>query len=82
MDNFTQIWIILFGCSAIWFVSRLEKWKRWGYIFGLISQPAWLYTTYIHEQWGILLLSFFYTYSWGQGVYNYWIKKEITKNEI
>jgi hypothetical protein len=79
LDIFTQIWIAIFGCGAVWFVSRLEKWKRWGYIFGLIGQPAWWYTTYIHEQWGILFLSIFYTYSWCQGIYNYWIKKEIIK---
>lgn len=54
MDSFCQIWIMFFGCAAIWFVGRLEKWKRWGYIFGLISQPAWFYTAYTHKQWGIL----------------------------
>jgi len=75
-DIICQTWIVIFGCSAIWFVGRLEQWKRWGYILGLISQPAWVYTTIKHDQWGIFLLSLFYTYSWGQGVYNYWIKQK------
>ena len=76
LNNLSQIWIMLFGCSAVWFVGRTEHWKRWGYIFGLCSQPAWFYTTIVNEQYGITLLSFWYTYSWGQGVYNYWIKNK------
>jgi carbohydrate-binding DOMON domain-containing protein len=41
----SQIAIMIFGASAIWFVSRTEKWKRWGYILGLCGQPFWIYTT-------------------------------------
>lgn len=70
-----QIFIGIFGCSAIWFVGRKEKWRRWGYILGLCAQPFWFYTTYVHKQWGILFLSLFYAYSWGQGIWNYWIKE-------
>lgn len=73
--DFSQIGILIFGCSAVWFVGRREKWKRWGYILGLCSQPFWFYTTITHGQYGIALLSLWYTYSWGQGVYNYWIKE-------
>lgn len=75
MDTFCQIWIILFSAPAIWLVSRKEHWKRWGYIFGLLSQPAWYYTTIEHGQWGMVALVTFYTYAWLQGIYNYWIKK-------
>ena len=75
MEIFIQSWIIIFGCSAIWFVGRTEKWKRYGYILGLLSQPAWLYTSIKSNQWGIFILSLWYTYAWGQGVYNYWIKR-------
>lgn len=69
-----QIGILIFGCSAVWFVGRKERWKRWGYILGLCSQPFWFWTTITHEQYGIALLSLWYTYSWGQGIYNYWIR--------
>jgi len=34
---------------------------------------AWFYTSITNEQWGIVALSAFYTYSWGMGIYNYWI---------
>lgn len=75
----SQVFIMILGASAIWFVSRKEDWKRWGYIFGMLSQPFWFYTAYINEQWGILVMCLFYTYSWGQGIWNYWIVRETIK---
>jgi len=72
-DHISQVLILVIGGAAIWLVSRLEEWKRWGYILGLISQPFWFYTTWKHSQWGLFILSVWYTYSWGLGVYNYWI---------
>lgn len=73
-----QTGIVLFSCAAIWFVGRREDWKRWGYIFGLCSQPFWFITVIKNEQWGILLLTIWYTYSWAQGIYNYWIIEDET----
>jgi len=80
-----QTLVFLLGVSSIWFIGRKEKWSRWGYVFGILAQPLWVYISIIEEQWGILVLSVFYFYSWGQGIYNYWIKKEnknitLTKN--
>lgn len=74
-----QIFIFLFGASGIWFVSRTEKWKRWGYILGMLGQPFWFYSAWETQQWGIFLLTIFYCYSWSQGIWNYWIKPK--KNE-
>ncbi len=73
--DLSQLMIVLLGCSAIWFVSRKEQWKKWGYILGLCSQPFWFYTSISNEQWGIVALSCFYSYSWMMGIYNYWVKK-------
>lgn len=72
--DFIQVMIFIFGASGIWFVSRKEDWKRWGYILGLMGQPFWFYSALTNEQWGILALTAFYTYSWSQGIFNYWIK--------
>ena len=74
-----QVAIMIFGCSAIWLVGRREKWRRWGYILGLCSQPFWFWTTLAHRQYGIFFLCLWYTYSWGQGVWNYWIRPEDSK---
>lgn len=71
----SQIGIMIFGVAAIWLVGRKESWKRWGYILGLLGQPFWMLNALENEQWGILIMTLVYTYSWCQGIYNYWIKK-------
>ena len=70
LDMIAQAWLAVFGMAAIWFVGRREKWSRIGFILGLSSQPAWIITSIMNEQWGILALSLWYTYSWIQGIYN------------
>ncbi len=78
-----QIIIFVTSASAIWLVSSKKHWRRWGYIIGLVGQPFWLYSTFVEKQWGIFLLALFYMYSWGQGVWNYWIKdRKIVKCKI
>ena len=80
IDSICQAFITIFGGVAIWLLGRKETWARWGYILGFLSQPFWFYTTIKNHQWGIFLLALWYMYCWGQGIYNYWIKKpQITK---
>lgn len=75
MDSLSQIAIMIFGPTAIFLVGRKEKWRRWGYIFGLAGQPFWIYSFISHKQWGMLAMTAFYTFSWAMGIYNFWIKK-------
>ncbi len=80
-----QFFILVFSAIAIGLVGRREKWSRWGYIFGIASQPFWLYETFAEKQWGMFALSIWYCISWGQGIYNYWIiqdPEEQTKNNL
>src|SRR5690554_3594670 len=76
----SQIAIMILGSSAIWLVGRKEKWRRWGYIIGMASQPFWMWSAIDNDQWGILIMSFFYAYSWGQGIWNYWLKQVLIKD--
>jgi len=75
MNTISQIAVMVFGASAIWMVGRKEHWRRWGYILGLIGQPFWIYSFIHNEQYGMLIMTAFYSYSWAMGVYNFWIKK-------
>lgn len=68
--------ILILSASSIWLVTRQENWKKYGYLIGLAAQPFWAYSSFVNEQWGIFALTLFYTYSWSQGVYNYFIKKK------
>jgi nicotinamide riboside transporter PnuC len=73
IDNVCQVFIVVLGLIAILLVARKNK---WGFIFGLLSQPFWLITAYINNQWGVLLLSVGYTFSWIYGIYNWFIKDQ------
>lgn len=73
-----QIIIALTGMFAIWLTQQSrEEWKRYACILGLLGQPAWFYSSYTAEQWGIFAMCFVYTYSWGIGFKNYWLRKYI-----
>jgi len=75
MDIISQVFVMIFGASAIWLVGRKEDWRRWGYILGLCGQPFWIYSFISNHQYGMLIMTLFYTYSWSMGIYNFWIKK-------
>ena len=72
IDTICQIGVALFGVTAITLVSMKNK---WGFVFGLASQPFWFITSFNNEQWGIFFLSMFYTGSWVYGIYQWFFKK-------
>lgn len=70
-----QIMIAFTGVPAIWLTQqKREDWKKYACLFGMAGQPFWIYSTFTSEQWGIFILTGFYTYSWWIGVYKHWIK--------
>ena len=63
MSFIPQVFIMIFGVSAVWLVGRrTPKVRRWGYVCGLCAQPFWLWTTVAHEQWGIAAMCAFYAW--------------------
>lgn len=71
-NNIYQIWIILFSCPAILLLNYQNEYSKWGCILGLISQPAWLITSYKNQQIGVGLMSCWYTLAWIQGILTHW----------
>jgi hypothetical protein len=71
-DNIAQAGIMSFGVISIFLVAIGN---RWGFIFGLASQPFWYITSIINHQWGVVGVSIFYTISWGIGVYRNFFRK-------
>ncbi len=70
-----QIAIALTGVVAIWLTQQgNNEWKKYACLFGMAGQPFWVHSAYSAEQWGILVLTAFYTYSWYVGIKNNWIK--------
>jgi hypothetical protein len=76
MSDINQISIALFGLTAIALtqVPRPEQHRirRWAPVFGLISQPFWIYETFQAAQPGMLILSICYTVAWGYGLFMQW----------
>lgn len=69
-----QIAIALTGAVAIWLTQQgNDTLKKYACLFGLAGQPFWFYSAYTTEQWGILVLTVFYTYSWYLGLKNSWL---------
>lgn len=70
-----QIAIAMTGVTAVWLSQDTrESWRRYACLFGMAGQPFWFYATYKAGQWGIFALCLLYTYSWGRGVWNNWLK--------
>lgn len=72
-----QVAILILSGSSVWLIGRKENWSKWGYLIGLLSQPFWIYTSYVNEQLGIFILGIWYTYAWCQGIWNYIIEPRI-----
>lgn len=73
IDLIAQIGITIFGVIAILLVARKNK---WGFVFGLASQPFWFITAVVNKQWGIFFLNIIYLFSWAYGIYEWFFKKE------
>lgn len=70
-----QFAIVVFGLGAVFMSqSGADSLRRWACVCGLLSEPAWFYTAYAHQQWGVVVLACFYTIAWGKGFYTFWIE--------
>ena len=69
-----QLMIAATGITAI-FLTQAEstQWQRYACLFGLAGQPFWIVETYQNEQWGIFIVSLFYTLAWLKGFKRYWL---------
>jgi nicotinamide riboside transporter PnuC len=71
-----QIGLAIFGVTAIILVAKKNK---WGFVFGLLSQPFWFISSFMNKQWGIFLLNIIYTFSWSYGIYIWFFKSKRMK---
>jgi hypothetical protein len=72
----SQVFIFILGASSIYLVGRNDKISKYGFIIGLMSQPFWLYSTSMDKNWGMFALCLVYTFSWINGIYNHFYKKQ------
>jgi len=68
LETFLQAIILLSSVAVIpALVSTEARVRRIGLTIGLIGQPAWLLSSFLHAQWGIALVAMWWTmfYAWG-----------------
>ena len=65
-----QLGILFTGVA----MHLLSKGNKWGFIVGVLVQPFWFWTAIINDQMGLFILNLYCSYSWCNGVYNFWIK--------
>jgi hypothetical protein len=69
-----QALIAVTGLTAAWLSNSPRfKARRWACVISLIGQPAWLYTAWQSQQWGVILVTIGYTVAFIRGVHTYWI---------
>lgn len=74
--NMDQIGVAFTSLIAVWLTQQGNKGlQRYACFFGLAGQPFWFYATYTAEQWGIFMMSIFYTCSWLVGLKRHWFDK-------
>jgi nicotinamide riboside transporter PnuC len=71
IEIIANIGIFVFGQAAVRLVGRKN---RWGFVFGLASQPCWFYIGATTGQWGILAVSVLYTANWATGAYSWFVR--------
>lgn len=73
-EPFIQGIIVFSSCITIWLLANpgdIEV-ARWGFLTGLVGQPFWIVSTIRKRQWGIFLVTLFYTGVFVKGLLQYW----------
>ena len=71
-----QVMIFVLGAVAVTLLSCKNKWLHWlSFVVLLCSEPFWFWTTIVHCQWGMLLLSCLYTIMLVRGAFNYYPRR-------
>lgn len=66
-DKIIQACILFCSCFAIGLIST-GTYAKLGFIIGFLGQPFWLYDTFKKKQWGMFVVSLFYTASFANGI--------------
>jgi hypothetical protein len=69
--HLVQAVLVTLSAAAITLLAMPYPYHSWGYAVGLASQPAWFAATYRAKQWGMLILSGYYTVAWSVGIINH-----------
>ncbi len=66
-DVVQAVLLVLSGTAVYLLASKNERRQFVGCLIGICGQPLWLWSAWIHGQWGIFILSVVFLYSYGRG---------------
>lgn len=64
-----QIAIFFFSGFSIWALSSKRYWL--GFATGICAQPFWIFSTFHEGQWGMFLISLWFTANYARGLWNH-----------
>jgi len=68
-----QILLAALSLTAIACTQFDVELHKYAPLFGLMSQPFWLYSSYKSKLWGIFTTSVVFTFIWAYGFYTHWL---------
>jgi hypothetical protein len=73
---------ILSGNAILWAYSDDVRLTRYAPIVGMLGQPFWFASAYMHGQWAIALLSVLYAVAWGAGIKRHWLSNLPARQDL
>jgi hypothetical protein len=80
-----QLGIVFFGLAAVTLSqSSYARLNRFACIFGLLGQPFWAWAIVTAEpmQWGMLILSLFYSIAWARALRVHWFPSRAVRRRM
>lgn len=78
--SWDQVALAILSVIAVALTQGPDRYHRWAPLFGLASQPFWLYSTYTSGLFGIFCLSVLYTLIWMYGAWTNWVAPWLAKS--
>jgi len=64
--------VILGGAAVVLLANKSGEVRRWGYLSGLLSEPFWVYSAVVADQWGVVILALWWGWWYWRGLVNNW----------
>lgn len=69
-----QAWIIITTVVAQVLLTTDTRYQRWGAVLGLIGQPAWIYSTWSHGQFGMFAVALIFCALYVNAIFRQWVE--------
>lgn len=70
MADIIQVYILITSGLMVYYVKSPQvRQRKMGYWVGIIGEPAWVYSTLTNQQYGMFLLSLWYTFNFILGLF-------------